>query len=119
LYKFIDYEFSVKFDEMKKRNDLIYFFSIFINELKNKFKTIKIIILAYEETQTFDYSALDGIDGVTVFNLQDILPDCNLTTDEKYQIEDRWHPNGKAWDLITPKIAEIINNPRKIGEEHR
>ena len=110
LYKYLNDNISVKLNNKNQKNDINTFFSILISKFRNKYKNIKILILLYEKDSDIDCSSLEKIDNVKTVSLSDIFPDYDFSTDENYQIDDKWHPNGRAWDLITPEIVKILNS---------
>ena len=78
------------------------------NELQKHWKNTKYIVLLYQHInyeEDFMQKLRDkGFDVIPIFSLTDV----NLS-DKEYNIEEGYHPNEKAWDLLTPLIIKKLN----------
>ena len=83
------------------------------NELKKHYPNIKFIIFEYsqknyvipEEIKMFEELQKNGIHYISSNNITNE----NLS-DEKYTIEDGYHPNANAWKILSKKLAETIES---------
>lgn len=86
--------------------------------LEEKYPNIKFVILKYDYNysyiidnyQDFDLEKADmwnelAKEGFIVLNTKDIIGEkFNI----EYTVNDRYHPNEKAWDLLVPKLVERL-----------
>jgi hypothetical protein len=69
-------------------------------------------ILLYSKVEKSDDKMLMTFpqkDKVKIIDVKDIDSDVNLFQ-EKYMEDDHWHPNAKAWHIVTPNFC------KKVGE---
>lgn len=94
---------------LKNKNKL---FNLYMNEINNKiknnFKNAKFIILVYnynkDDIEMFKELETNGIKIIYLYRIVKVNID-----DEKYKLDDNFHPNAKAWEVIVPALAKELN----------
>ena len=77
-------------------------------EMQKHWKNTKYVIFIYNNCPLHDdFAKRLSDDGFIVIRIEDIT-DKKIRTSE-YTMSDGVHPNGKAWDFITPKLIEKLN----------
>ncbi len=104
----------IKYSSSHNKNsaNLFYTYMSEINKeihkhFNNNGEVSKFVILVYEQDSNIDWKALEK-QGIIVINLKEIV-DVDLFTHEKYTLDDKFHPNAEAWNLIVPSLAKKLN----------
>lgn len=92
----------------KITNDALLYFTKTRENLEKKWGKINFYVLLYGKIR-FEEELTEKLEqnGFVVIKTSN-LTSADLENDTKYIIENNGHPTEKAWDLLTPKIAEII-----------
>lgn len=105
-----------KFHYLARRIDsrkLAYWeFTQFWEKMEKMFPNTPKFILLYSKVEKSDDKMLMTFpqkDKVKIIDVKDIDSDVNLFQ-EKYMEDDHWHPNAKAWHIVTPNFC------KKVGE---
>ncbi len=113
---FLDHSFLLRYINiflynngfLKNKNKL---FNLYMNEINNKiknnFKNAKFTILVYnydeDDIGMFKKLEKNGIKIIYLYRIVKVNID-----DEKYKLDDKFHPNAKAWEVIVPALAKEL-----------
>lgn len=106
LYFISTYQYNYNYLKNKVTNDIV---SLYFQEaedaIRSNWKNTKLVILYYPT----DSNCCDLDKNITGFQIIDITKIVNVDlTKNEYKV-DGWHPTAEAWQIITPKIIEILN----------
>lgn len=112
LYKNLT-EFIYKIKMKQDANNVFNIFCLYIKEINNEIKTkfnangheTQLVILVYQNNGIEDWDILRK-EGIIVIDINELLG-FDINQDE-YQLSD-FHPNAKAWEVITPELIKKLN----------
>ena len=109
FYTFRQYTtWKEQFIKQEEKEKLMYeFFVQSKNELDKHWNNYQFTILVYEnnEQENQIWKNLEKKEFKIVY-VDELLK--SSVIDEKYTINDCWHPNEKAWETITPQLIDIL-----------
>lgn len=99
------------FQDKEKTFNLIKLYLIQIKNVINKNfnnydESTKFIVLVYNDIDNFNWEELEK-ENIIVFHTQNLV-DVDLSSEE-YNIADKVHPNGKAWEVIVPALVKELD----------
>jgi hypothetical protein len=100
-------------DLYKYKFDKNYIFSLYLTEMFNtikmKFKNAKFVLFLYDDMPD---SILNNIDKDIIVIKRTDLTDIDIHRDE-YISFDGYHPNKKVWEILVPKISNVLKLQEK------
>lgn len=88
---------------------VLLYFEELNSEIKKQFKNSELVVFVFDGEKS-DFAIWENLrkEGINVIFLSE-LTDKKIYAAPEYTIADGWHPNEKAWELVSPLIAKKLN----------
>lgn len=88
---------------------VLLYFKELNSEIKKQFKNSELVVFVFDGEKS-DFTIWENLrkEGINVIFLSE-LTDKKIYAAPEYMIADGWHPNEKAWELVSPLIAKKLN----------